>query len=233
MRSLDRDALVTWVASRVAVALIALAASWTVAETTAGHVTSWLAGWDRWDTGLFVKVARFGYDGRPAHYPDKGVVAFFPGEPLALRVVHAVLRDWIVSGLVISAVAGAVACVALARLGALEWDADTGNRAVLFLVLSPYAVFLAAGYSEALFLALALPAWLAARKGRWVAAGVVGAGASTVRITGLFLAAALVVQWLVDAGPRRRLRDLLPLALPFAAVAGYLVYLHHLRGDWF
>src|SRR4051794_7830850 len=186
MRSLDRDAVVTWVASRVAVALIALAASWTVAETTAGHVTSWLAGWDRWDTGLFVKIARFGYDGRPAHYDDKGVVAFFPGEPLVLRVVHAVVRDWVASGLVISAVAGAVACIALARLGELESDAQTGSRAVLFLVLSPFAVFLAAGYSEALFLAFALPAWLAAGRGRWAAAGLLGAAASTVRVTGLF-----------------------------------------------
>ncbi len=52
---------------------------------------------------------------------------------------------------------------------------------MLYLLLSPYAVFLAAGYSESLFLALALPGWLAARRGRWarrrllVALGDVGA----------------------------------------------------------
>jgi hypothetical protein len=179
-----------------------------------------------------VKVARFGYQGYPEHYSDKGVVAFFPGEPLALRAVHAVVRNWVASGLLISAVAGAVACVALARLGALDWGAETGSRAVLFLSLSPYAVFLAAGYSEALFLAFALPAWLAARRGRWLLAGALAAGAGVVRVTGLFLAAALIVQWLVDPGSARRRRDLVPLGLPFAAITGYVVYLHGITGDW-
>ena len=225
-------ALLTWLATRVSVVVVSVAALWTTTESTAGDVTGWVAGWDRWDTGLFVKVARFGYDGYPRHYPDQGIVAFFPGEPFALCVVHLVVRNWVASGLVISAVAGAVACVALARIGALDGSSEAGSRAVLYLVLSPYAVFLAAAYSEALFLAFALPAWLAARRGRWVLAGALGAGAGLVRVTGLFLAAALVVQWLVDPGRRRQWRDLLPLTLPFAAIGGYVIYLHALTGDW-
>jgi hypothetical protein len=228
----DRAALTSWVASRVAVAVTSLAAVWMVVDTTAGNVPSWLSVWDRWDTGLFVKIARFGYDGYPHHYPDRGVVAFFPGEPLALRVVHIVVRNWVASGLLISAVAGAVACIALARLGALEWGQETGSRGALYLMLSPYAVFLAAAYSESLFLAFALPAWLAARRGRWVLAGSLAALAGSVRVTGLFLALALVVQWLVEPGPRRRWRDVVPLGLPFAVIAGYVVYLHGLTGDW-
>lgn len=226
------NALVTWVASRISVAVISLASLWMVADSTAGDVPQWLTAWDRWDTGLFVKIARFGYDGYPQHYPDKGVVAFFPGEPVALRVVHLVTRNWIASGLLISVVAGAVACVALARIGALDLGREAGSRAVLYLVLSPYAVFLAAAYSEALFLAFALPAWLSARRGRWVLAGALGAGAGLVRVTGLFLAVALVVQWLVDPGRERRWRDAAPLLLPFAAVGGYVIYLRALTGDW-
>ncbi|MDQ1706163.1 MAG: hypothetical protein QOF18_2529 [Frankiaceae bacterium] len=228
----DGTALVTWVSSRVAVAVLSLAAGWMVADGDAGNVRSWLGSWDRWDTGLFVKIARFGYQGYPAHYDDRGVVAFFPGEPLALRAVHVVVRNWVASGLLVSAVAGAVACVAMARLAAFEWGPLTGSRAALYLVLSPYAVFLAAGYSEALFLAFALPAWLAARRGRWLLAGVLGAGAATVRVTGLFLAAALVVQWVVEPGRDRRGRDLVPLALPFASLGGYVIYLHAITGDW-
>jgi hypothetical protein len=227
---LDRDAVTTWVTTRVAVATAALASVWMLGFS--GSSTSWLGAWDRWDTGLYVKIARFGYDGYPEHYPDQGVVAFFPGEPMLLRLVHLVVRDWVASGLLISAVAGVVACVALARLGALEAGPEAGSRAVLYLVLSPYAVFLAAAYSEALFLALALPAWLAARRGRWVLAGVLAAGAATVRVTGLFLAVALVVQWFVDPAGRRRMRDLAPLALPFLAVGAYLVYVQRLTGDW-
>jgi hypothetical protein len=227
----DRSALVTWLGTRVAVALLALASVWMVADAAAGHVPSWLAGWDRWDAQLFVKVARFGYDGYPQHYPDKGIVAFFPGEPLMLRAVHTVVRSWVASGLVISAVAGAFAAVALGRLGAAEGGREVGRRAVVYLALSPYAVFLAAGYSEALFLAFALWSWVSAKQRRWLAAGVLGGGASLVRVTGVFLGAALLVEWLLDRSGRRW-RDLLPLSLPFVAVGGYFVYLHWLTGDW-
>ncbi|MBV9293398.1 MAG: hypothetical protein JO222_13195 [Frankiales bacterium] len=222
----------TWIGSRVALAVVTVATGWLVADTNAGAVRSFTSSWDRWDTGLFVKIARFGYQGYPRHYPDRGVVAFFPGEPLALRVVHAVVRNWVASGLLISAVAGLIACVALVRLAAVDHTTAVGERAVLYLVLSPYAVFLAAAYSEALFLAFALPAWLMARRGRWWPAVLLAAGASVVRVTGLFLAAALVVQWLVSPSGRRRVTDALALVVPFVPPALYAVYLHHITGDW-
>jgi hypothetical protein len=100
---------------------------------------------------------------------------------------------------------------------------------VVALVLSPYAVFLAAGYSEALFLALALPGWWAARRGHWAAASLLVAGACTVRISGLFLAIALVVQWAATSRDRGVVAW---LAAPFLALLGYGTYLHHLSGDW-
>lgn len=229
----DRDALVSWIATRVAVALLSLGALWTVVGGPSGNIGSWLShGWDHWDTGLFVKVARFGYQGYPAHYPDRGIVAFFPGEPLLLRAVHFFIRNWIASGLLISLVAGGVACVALARLAVFEAGRVAGQRAPLYLALSPYAVFLFAVYSESLFLAFALPAWLSARRGRWVAAGVLAGLAASVRITGLFLALALVVQWTIEPVGRRRRRDLLPLLLPFAVLFGYMAYVRSITGDW-
>src|SRR4051794_4390772 len=224
----DRAALTTWLTSRTAVAVLSLAVLWTTAARSVAGVGSWLSGWDHWDTGLYVKVARFGHQGFPAHYGDRGIVAFFPGEPLALRAVHLVVRNWIASGLLLSAVATAVACVALARLAAPDGGRGVGSRAALSLVLSPYAVFLFAVYSEALFLALALPAWLAARRGRWALAGVLGAGAGLVRITGLFLGLALVVQWLVSRGWERRGHGVLWPAPSFLAVVGFFSYLRAL-----
>ena len=101
---------------------------------------------------------------------------------------------------------------------------------MLALALSPYAVFLAAGYSEALFLAFALPAWLAARRRAWVAAGLLAAGASAVRVTGLFLAAALIVEY---ASVERRLRaEAVALLAPAVPVGLFVIHLHHVLGDW-
>lgn len=208
-----------WWASRLAVALLVVAA--------AHGVSGFFSGWDSWDVTVLREVAQWGYGGYPQHYADADVAAFFPGFPLVLHAVHWVVPSWTAAGLVLSLLAGAVACGYLGRLAALDGADDAA--AVLALVLSPYAVFLFAGYSEALFLALALPAWWAARHGRWPLASLLVAGACTVRISGLFLAVALVVQWAVTSRARRALPW---LAAPFVALLGYATYLHHLTGDW-
>jgi hypothetical protein len=228
-RSADAGPLAIWLASRIAVVVLALAGLWSVFNTPSGVLPSFRSLWNHWDVQLFVKVARWGYTGYPRHYPDKGIVAFFPGEPLLLRLVHLVVRDWVVSGLLISFVAGAVACVYLARLA----GGATGTRAALYLVLSPYAVFLFVGYSEALFLAFALPAWLAARQRRWAVAGVLAGAAATVRVTGVALGLALLVEALSSArGAGQRARAAAWAAIPLLVTVGYFAYLRVLTGDW-
>lgn len=230
-RAVDRETVGTWVASRVGVWLLAFAGVWMLGEVPAGNVPSYFSRWEQWDSHLFIEVARFGYRGYRTHTTDTHLEAFFPGEPLALRVVHVVVRNWVASGLLVSALAGIVAVIALGRLGELERGPQCGSRAVLYLVLSPYAVFLAAGYSEALFLAFALPSWLAARRGRWVLAGVLAGGAAFVRIDGLFLGIALAVEWLASGGGRR-LRDGAALVVPWLVTGGFFLYLHAITGDW-
>ncbi|MEU8892416.1 hypothetical protein [Streptomyces sp. NPDC048442] len=109
------------------------------------------------------------------------------------------------------------------------------QRSVLFLLLSPCAVFLAAGYTEALFLALALPAWLAAQRHQWLLAGVLTALATTVRISGLFFAAAIGVHFLITAWKARTARAWRPLPwtlLPALPAFLYSAYLHAHTGDW-
>ncbi|GAA3213312.1 hypothetical protein GCM10010468_33180 [Actinocorallia longicatena] len=120
--------------------------------------------------------------------------------------------------------------------------AGTGERwrgpgffAVLALVVSPCAVFLFAAYSEALFLALAVPAWLLAKKGRWELAVLCAAGASIVRITGLFLAIALIVEFLVGENGRKGpngWRNAPYLITPFLSISAYMAYQWHRTGDW-
>jgi hypothetical protein len=214
--------LAIWFGSRVAVAV-------TAAFATASLAAGWLRGWYHWDVAWYIKVAQHGYD--YAQVPGEGgIAAFFPGLPLALRAVHAVVPSWIAAGLLVSFIASAIAATYLDRLAALDGAQRTGALAVLALFLSPYAVFLAAGYSEALFLAFALPAWLAARRRSWLAAGLLAAGASATRVTGLFLAAALIVEYAVVE--RRFRAEALALLAPFVPVGLFVWHLHHVLGDW-
>ncbi|GAA2718995.1 hypothetical protein GCM10010439_03470 [Actinocorallia aurantiaca] len=109
-----------------------------------------------------------------------------------------------------------------------------GFYAVVALVTSPCAVFLFAAYSEALFLALAIPAWLLAKKGRWELAVLCAAGASIVRITGLFLALGLIVEFLVGKNGRKvpgGWRNAPYLVTPFLSIGAYMGYQWYRTGD--
>ncbi|NUR85217.1 MAG: hypothetical protein HOY71_14125, partial [Nonomuraea sp.] len=217
-RSAGRDALLLWLGSRAGL-LVSTLLGVTLAE--------YAAKWRQWDAGLFITIAQYGYDGEPGKPRDDGLPAFFPGLPVALRALHLVVPDWAACGLLISLVAGAVAMVALARLA--EFEGASGWMAVLALLLLPMAVFLAAGYSESLFLAFAIPAWLAARLGRWPEAVALAAGASCVRITGLFLAVALVVEFVRSKETPRRAGW---LVVPFLPLVAYSYYHYTRSGDW-
>ncbi|MFH8219217.1 mannosyltransferase family protein [Streptomyces sp. NPDC018057] len=242
----DLRVLRLYLFTRLGLGLVAYASAWLAPGGTADRTpATWLSRWEQWDWVHYRRIAEYGYfDAFPGiDVPHDNRVAFFPGFPLALRAVHTVVPDWTAAGLLISLVSGAVAVVALGRIAALGRPdgGEAGPRAATFLLFSPAAVFLAAGYTESLFLALALPAWLAAKRGNWPLAGLLGAAATTVRVSGLFLAAALAVELLVAVRAHVRAdgpplaRRLLPLGwclLPAVPAAVYTGYLRAHTGDW-
>jgi len=225
----DLVALRIWLVSRCAV----LALTWPAAFIMRGNAKSpqgWLSLWQQWDAVRLQAIAQFGYFGPPGRsLPNQ--VAFFPGYPFALDVAHAVVRQWTVSGLLVSFVAGAVAVVALSRIAELDYRPGTGANATLYLVVSPAAIFLAAGYTESLFLAFALSSWLAARNQRWVLAVLLAGGASVIRINGLFLCVALAVE-IIRRGSGKRARALAMFIPALAPLAGYELYLRWRTSDW-
>src|SRR5690606_8696327 len=100
--------------------------------------------------------------------------------------------------------------------------------------LAPPAVFLAAPYTEALFLGFAVPAWLAARKGDWRTAGILAALACPVRVSGVFLLIALAVQFATTRWKARSWQERqegLWLLLCLVPLVGYMGYLWAKKGD--
>ncbi|MFI8915749.1 mannosyltransferase family protein [Streptomyces sp. NPDC053513] len=233
----DRDVLTLYLFTRVALLLTAYCAAWLFPPDSEAHRPEPFASVvGRWDWNHFLHIARDGYfPDDPAARPDEwdNREAFFPGFPLALRALHLLVGDWTAAGLLISLVAGAVAVLSLGRIARLHLSGAAGaRRAVLLLLVSPCAVFLAVGYSESLFLAFALPAWLAARHHEWRPAALLAVCATTVRVTGLFLVAALVVHFALTARRHGMLRRLPWLALPVLPPLLYSWYLHAHTGDW-
>ncbi|WGP11779.1 mannosyltransferase family protein [Streptomyces sp. SH5] len=234
----DRGILGLYLLTRVSLWITAHCARWLFpARSGVREAAPVLAPFQQWDANHYLHIARDGYFPAGAGPWTSGWdnrEAFFPGYPLLLRAVHTVVPDWTTAGLLISFVAGAVAVLALARVArAYLPEEGAGHRTVVLFLLSPCAVFLAAGYTEALFLAFALPAWLAAMRHRWALAAVLTMLGTAVRVSGLFLAAAIGLLLLLSAREgRARWRAAGWTLLPALPPAAYSWYLHAHTGDW-
>ncbi|MFE0385032.1 mannosyltransferase family protein [Streptomyces bungoensis] len=229
----DRIVLRAYLLFHAGVWTIVYAAGWLFADQgTPARALPVLSRWARWDARLFVSIAKDGYFPNGVGAKDARE-AFLPGFPLVLRCVHSVIPQWNVDGLLVSFVAGGVAALALSRVVQTTLPGqEGGERSVFFLLASPCAVFLVAGYSESLFLSLALPAWLAAKRGNWRLAASLACAAGAVRVSGLFLATAMVVQFAMSGRVRSQARLLPWLALPFMPMLAYTCYLYAHTGDW-
>jgi hypothetical protein len=178
------------------------------------HDLGWAVDvWARWDSSWFLRIAEHGYSD-PSFTP-----AFAPGYPWLVGALGRLLAGhYVLAGVLVSLAACAASFVLLHRLAAERLGEEAASRAVLYLALFPTAVFLGAVYSESLYLALSIGAFLAAERGRLpLAAGLAGLAGLT-RIAGVALLPALVVfAW----RSRDRRRALASLAL---APALWLVY---------
>jgi len=181
--------------------------------------------WNRWDAPHLLRLAEVGYveSSPPPNTDDPLFIVFFPFFPLAVHVVSLVVLNLVLSGLIVSFAASVGAGYFLFRLVALDADEATAWRAVLLLFSFPTAYFLAAPFTEALFLFAVLASVYAARTSRWAASGVAGALATGTRITGIALAPALLVEVFArKAGVSERVRRVAWISV---AAAGLLIYL--------
>ena len=144
----------------------------------------------RWDSVYYVQIANDGYTSAKQ-------AGFFPLYPPLIGLVGAP----VVTGVLVSLIAFAVALVLFDRLSVLETGSGpVARRAVWLLALFPASLFFSAVYTEALFLALSVGSFYAARQGRWAWAGILGGLAAMTRNVGVMLLVPLVVLYLW--GPR-------------------------------
>ena len=169
--------------------------------------------WARWDSDWYLRVAEDGYSDSPSSTP-----AFFPLYPGLVGLLGRLLAGhFVLAGVLLSLAACAVAFVLLHRLAAERLGEDGARRAVLYLAIFPTALFLQAVYSESLYLALVLGAFLLAERGRFLGAGAVAGLALLARPVGIALLPALaLLAWRADDRRRALLR--LAVAVPIAAL---------------
>jgi hypothetical protein len=143
----------------------------------------WLEPWQRWDTLHYQAIAERGYEAFD--------IALFvpPLLPWAMRgLAPLVGGNTLLAGILISSAAYLGALFAFLRLAQEETgDRQAARRATLYLAFFPTAFFFLADYTESLFLlAVLLTVW-AARRSRWIWAGVWGGVACLTRLPALLI----------------------------------------------
>ena len=178
--------------------------------------------WARWDSVWFLGIAENGY-------ARTGSAAFYPLYPGAVGLAGRVFfGHYVLAGIVISLAATLGAFLLLFRIAEERLGADGGRRAVLYLALFAFALFLQAVYSESLYLLLTLAAFVLAERGRFLGTGVVTGLALLTRPTAVALLPALA---LLAWAQRDRPRALAGLAVAPLVFAAYPLYLWQANGD--
>lgn len=152
-----------------------------------GDGSDLFAGWIRFDGVEYLDIARGGYDRRQ--------LVWFPVYPIAVRAATLVLRDRVLAAVGVSLAGGAASALLYWRwLGMRLQGRSAQLTALAVLVLYPYAWYLAGVvYSDALFLALALGAFVLVERDRYLLAGLVGALATATRPSGWAVTVGLLV----------------------------------------
>lgn len=221
------------VATRVFLFLVAYAASYLLSGGTEGlPEKGFFDLWVRWDATRFLVTAEVGYEG-PGSFANS--YAFFPLFPVAVRALGFLGIPGTIAGLLISAVSSWVALAYLFQLAEEEVGEGAGRRAALYLAVFPTAVFLIAPYSEAIFLAGAIPAFYHARRERWHLVGLPAAVAMGTRFAGVFLLLGLVAEALrrKDLSVKKALTAALAVVIGSLPLLGYAAYLAQVTGDPF
>jgi hypothetical protein len=203
----------------------------------------------RWDTGWFTGIAIDGYTWNPDTTQEQSIV-FFPGFPMLMRlgatlVLHPTSPVAVVwSGVVVSWITFALACVYFYKLAREEFGDDVGLAAVMLLAAYPFAVFFSTAYSESLFLFTLLATFYHFRRREMWLAAIFGLAAGLSRMNGCMLSvvlAAIIVlrEWaptikrasLPPLVSGETLRAFLVAAMPGIGMLLYCAFMWHLTGD--
>ena len=191
----------------------------------------WLEIWNRWDAVNYQKIAEFGYSATGEMRP---LLVFYPLYPWTVRLLTFVTRDYMFSAFIVSTLASLVTAIVLLRLVELDYSRELAQRAVWFLFIFPTSYFLHIGYTESLFLMLALSCVYAARKQRWLLAAVFGGLTCLTRANGLVLGPVLVMEAAYQYWNTRRWQwQWLYIPLLALGFGGYLLLNKQVTGDAF
>ena len=195
---------------------------------------AWLSFFARWDSGFYYGIAESGYwltaDGTTN-------TTFFPLYPLLMKGLGTLIGDhYLVAGIILSLVFTWLACYVFYKLAKLEYKkSSTALRSVLYFLIFPTAVFLAAIYTESLFVLLLLSSIYLARRNKWLGASLVALLLTATRPVGIIIIPVLFLEYLEQRHFKWKevKADILWLLLVPLGLISYMSYLWYKFSDPF
>lgn len=185
------------------------------------------------DATRYLDIAQNGYTAEGENAIN---LVFYPLYPLLIRLLGYVTGNLPLGGVMISQAGYCVASVLLYELILLDGDTRNAWDGVLLMALYPFSMFAMGLFTEGLFLVLTIGCMYALRKGKYIAAGIVGFFASLTRTQGMLLIFPAVYELVSRRfSPEKRkikLGDALVLLIP-AGFGVYLLINYLLHGNWF
>lgn len=192
--------------------------------------------WTLTDSGHYLDIARDWYLSEGVK--DRLVqLVFLPGYPIAVRLVHYIVRDWVIAGLAVSWLCFAGAGSVIYSLLRLDYTHEQSIKAIKYLCIIPGSFFFISPMSESMFLLLSAACVYLARRSKTGWGCLMGALAAFTRSLGLILFVPVCMELVHDAvnhpkGKRGLARFLWLLLIP--AGFGAYCYINYLvSGDPF
>jgi hypothetical protein len=178
-----------------------------------------------WDAISYLQIAQNGYP-NALDYRD----AFLPGFPLLIKAGAFIVRDDVLAAWLIALAGQAIGLAFLYKMVLAERDRSSAAFCVWLTALLPTAVFFIAPFTESPFFAAAAASFHWARRGHAGRAAIAATIASALRLTGLALLPALLLEAMSRDRPRR-VRGTLLLALIPLPLLLYCLYMRQHTGD--
>lgn len=238
--------IVLWtISSRLLIFLIGYMGIMLIKNEEPGLFNSFKWIWNKWDAPHYLDIAKNWYqnDG-----DERFFIVFYPLYPLLIKLLHLVIGDYFVCGIIISNVFLILSCIYLYKIVILDFDEKIALNSIKYLLIFPYSFFLGIAYPESLFICLSIVTFYQMRKNKWFSACLFAFFATLSRPFGILLLIPLGIELLLLIKRERiKLREffakitfllLIPLAqfiylfINKLITGSYFTYLKYLEEHW-
>ena len=182
--------------SRLVIYMIAYFGMMFFKQKTGGFFATFPELWVKWDSPHFINIASHWYQSTGE---ERLLIGFFPVYPLSIKILTLFTQNHLLSSILISNISLIIAAFYLYKLVRIDFDEDLAFRSVKYFLIYPFSFFLAATFTDSLFLALTIAAFYYLRKKKWLLCGILGGFASGTRNYGLIFLIPAFLEYLRES----------------------------------